>query len=406
MQICTVNKTNIKMKKMKKLSVSILATVAILLSSCSLDNDDENQGIIPGTEVTSQNLAGNLTTDLRLTSGIAHNLIGALLVKDGATLTIDAGTRINALAGGTDVYILVEKGGEIIADGTADNPIVFTSNATNPQPGDWGGIIVNGKAPLSRQAGSESNSAAEVNAAILYGGAVSEDNSGILNYVKIEYTGARIDDEAEHNGLTLNAVGAGTVISNIAILNGDDDGIEFFGGTVNATNILVVNAKDDMFDFTQGYVGTCTNLYGVRENGYTAVTSDPRGIEADGNLDGNTPTDIDQSQFTIDKITIINNASGVDMSDGIKVRRGATATITNAYLSLGTGATYSDLVDLTDGKGDGTDAISITGNANTANGLDITDIKNTTSGGASVSITAATTGGADSSVFAWSGYSF
>ena len=393
------------MKKMKKLSVSILATVAILLSSCSLDNDDENQGIIPGT-VTSQNLAGNLTTDLRLTSGIAHNLIGALLVKDGATLTIDAGTRINALAGGTDVYILVEKGGKIIADGTADNPIVFTSNATNPQPGDWGGIIVNGKAPLSRQAGSESNSAAEVNAAILYGGAVSEDNSGILNYVKIEYTGARIDDEAEHNGLTLNAVGAGTVISNIAILNGDDDGIEFFGGTVNATNILVVNAKDDMFDFTQGYVGNCTNLYGVRENGYTAVTSDPRGIEADGNLDGNTPTDIDQSLFTIDKITIINNASGVDMSDGIKVRRGATATITNAYLSLGSGATYSDLVDLTDGKGDGTDAISITGNANTANGLDITDIKNTTSGGASVSITAATTGGADSSVFAWSGYSF
>ena len=406
MQICTVKKTNIKMKKMKKLSVSILETVAILLSSCSLDNDDENQGIIPGTEVTSQNLAGNLTTDLRLTSGIAHNLIGALLVKDGATLTIDAGTRINALAGGTDVYILVEKGGKIIADGTADNPIVFTSNATNPQPGDWGGIILNGKAPLSRQAGSDSNSAAEVNAAILYGGAISEDNSGILNYVKIEYTGARIDDEAEHNGLTLNAVGAGTVISNIAILNGDDDGIEFFGGTVNATNILVVNAKDDMFDFTQGYVGTCNNLYGVRENGYTAVTSDPRGIEADGNLDGNTPTDIDQSLFTIDKITIINNASGVDMSDGIKVRRGATATITNAYLSLGTGATYSDLVDLTDGKGDGTDAISITGNANTANGLDITDIKNTTSGGASVSITAATTGGADSSVFAWSGYSF
>ncbi|MDB4210024.1 hypothetical protein N9732_02475 [Polaribacter sp.] len=384
----------------------MLATVAILLSSCSLDNDDENQGIIPGTEVTSQNLAGNLTTDLRLTSGIAHNLIGALLVKDGATLTIDAGTRINALAGGTDVYLLVEKGGKIIADGTADNPIVFTSNATNPQPGDWGGIILNGKAPLSRQADSESNSAAEVNAAILYGGTISEDNSGILNYVKIEYTGARIDDEAEHNGLTLNAVGDGTVISNIAILNGDDDGIEFFGGTVNATNILVVNAKDDMFDFTQGYVGNCTNLYGVRENGYTAVTSDPRGIEADGNLDGNTPTDIDQSLFTIDKITIINNASGVDMSDGIKVRRGATATITNAYLSLGSGATYSDLVDLTDGKGDGTDAISITGNANTANGLDITDIKNTTSGGASVSITAATTGGADSSVFAWSGYSF
>ena len=391
---------------MKKLFVSMLATTAILLSSCSLDNDDEDTGGNTGGEVTAQNLAGNLTTDLRLTSGVAHNLIGALLVKDGATLTIDAGTRINALAGGTDVYILVEKGGKIIADGSADAPIVFTSNATNPQSGDWGGIILNGKAPLSRQTGSESNSASEVNTSILYGGNVADDNSGILDYVKIEYSGARIDDEAEHNGLTLNGVGSGTVISNIAILNGDDDGIEFFGGTVNATNILVVNAKDDMFDFTQGYVGTCTNLYGVRENGYTAVTSDPRGIEADGNLDGNTPTDINQSVFTIDKVTIINNANGVDMSDGIKIRRGATATITNAYLSLGAGATYSDVVDLQDSKGDATDATTINGLANTANALDITDIKNTTSGGATVTLAAATTGGADTSVFAWTGYNF
>tara|TARA_B110000908_G_scaffold48384_1_gene59081 strand:- start:857 stop:2011 length:1155 start_codon:yes stop_codon:yes gene_type:complete len=384
----------------------MIATIAILLAGCSLDNDDENTDGNTGGEVTAQNLAGNLTTDLRLTSGVAHNLIGALLIKDGATLTIDAGTRINALAGGTDVYILVEKGGKIIADGTADTPIVFTSNATNPQPGDWGGIILNGKSHLSRQTGSESNSASEVNTSILYGGNVADDNSGILNYVKIEYSGARIDDEAEHNGLTLNGVGSGTTISNIAILNGDDDAIEFFGGTVNATNILVVNAKDDMFDFTQGYVGTCTNLYGVRENGFTAVTSDPRGIEADGNLDGNTPTDINQSVFTIDRITIINNANGVDMSDGIKVRRGATANITNAFLSLGVGATYSDVVDLRDGKGDGTDAISITGNANTANSLDITDIKNTTTGGATVTLTAAATGGADTSVFAWTGYSF
>ena len=384
----------------------MFATTAILCASCTLDNDDQNTGGNTNNEVTAQNLAGNLTTDLRLSSGIAHNLIGALLVKDGATLTIDAGTRINALAGGTDVYILVEKGGKIIADGTADNPIIFTSNATNPQPGDWGGIILNGKAPLSRQSGSESNSASEVNTSILYGGNIADDTSGILDYVKIEYSGARIDDEAEHNGLTLNGVGSGTVISNIAILNGDDDAIEFFGGTVNATNILVINAKDDMFDFTQGYTGTCTNLYGVRENGFTAVTSDPRGIEADGNLDGNTPTDSNQSVFTIDKVTIINNAENVDLSDGIKIRRGATATITNAFIRLGTGATYADVIDLKDSKGDATDATSIIGVANTENGLDIADVKNTTSGGATINLSAGTTGGADTSVFAWTGYSF
>ena len=391
---------------MKKLVLSVFATTAILCASCTLDNDDQNTGGNTNNEVTAQNLAGNLTTDLRLSSGIAHNLIGALLVKDGATLTIDAGTRINALAGGTDVYIMVEKGGKIIADGTIDNPIIFTSNATNPQPGDWGGIILNGKAPLSRQSGSESNSASEVNTSILYGGNIADDTSGILDYVKIEYSGARIDDEAEHNGLTLNGVGSGTVISNIAILNGDDDAIEFFGGTVNATNILVINAKDDMFDFTQGYTGTCTNLYGVRENGFTAVTSDPRGIEADGNLDGNTPTDSNQSVFTIDKVTIINNAANVDLSDGIKIRRGATATITNAFIRLGADATFADVVDLKDSKGDATDTTSILGVADTANGLDIADVKNTTSGNATITLSAGTTGGADTSVFAWTGYSF
>ena len=391
---------------MKKVILSILSISTLLLASCSLDNDDENAGGNTVGEVTAQNLAGNLTTDLILDASVAHNLTGALLVKDGATLTIEAGTRINALAGGTDVYILVEKGGKIIADGTEAKPILFTSNASIPKAGDWGGIIINGIAPLSRQASSNSNAATEVKNSIFFGGDDVNDNSGILNYVKLEYTGARIDDEAEHNGLTLNGVGAGTTISNIAILNGDDDAIEFFGGSVNTSNILVVNAKDDMFDFTQGYTGTCTNLYGIREANYTAVTSDPRGIEADGNLDGNTPTDIAQSDFTIDGITIINNGDTVDMADAIKVRRGATATITNAYIALGSGATYSDFIDLKDGKTDANDNTSITAVGNVANGLDVTDNKNTTSGGATITTSTGTSGGADNSVFAWTGYSF
>lgn len=391
---------------MKKIILSAITISSLFFASCSLDNDDEISGGNTGGEVTAQNLAGNLTTDLTLKSGLDYTLTGALLVKDGATLTIEAGVRVKALAGGTDVYLLVEKGGKIIADGTAANPIVFTSNATSPKSGDWGGIILNGKAPLSRQDGANSNSTTEVNTAIEYGGDVANDNSGILNYVKIEYTGARIDDEAEHNGLTLNGVGSGTTISNIAILNGDDDAIEFFGGSVNATNILVVNAKDDMFDFTQGYVGTCTNLYGVRENGFTAVTSDPRGVEADGNLDGNTPSDINQSNFTINGLTIINNANGVSLSDGIKIRRGATANITNAYLSLGSGAIFSDVVDLKDSKGDANDSTTITAVANSENGLDVTDVKNTTTGGATINVTEGTTGGADTSVFSWTGYNF
>jgi len=391
---------------MKKTILTIVTISSLIFTGCSLSDDDNIGTGNGGGEVTSQNLAGNLTTDLTLRSGVAHNLIGTLLVKDGSTLTIEAGTTINALAGGTDVYILVERGGKIIADGTAANPIKFTSNAVIPKPGDWGGIIINGSAPLSRQTGTDSNAATEVNNGIFFGGANAADNSGILDYVIIEYSGARIDDEAEHNGLTLNGVGTGTTISNIAIFYGDDDAIEFFGGTVNTSNILVVNAKDDMFDFSQGYAGTCTNLYGVRENGYTAVTSDPRGIEADGNLDGNSPSDINESNFTVNGVTIINNADGVEMSDGIKVRRDATATITNAYLALGAGAIFGDVVDLQDSKTDATDATSVTAVANAANGLDIDDVKNTTSGGATINVTAGTSGGADNSVFAWTGYSF
>ncbi|WP_299015627.1 hypothetical protein [uncultured Polaribacter sp.] len=391
---------------MKKVILSMLAVSALLMTSCSLDNDDENSSAPIGGVVTPANLAGNLTEDLTLSASVAHNLTGALLVKDGATLTIEAGARINALAGGTDVYILIEKGGKIIADGTAANPILFTSNASIPAAGDWGGIIINGKAPLSRQASAASNAATEVQNAIFFGGDAADDNSGILNYVKLEYTGARIDDEAEHNGLTLNGVGTGTTLSNIAILNGDDDAIEFFGGTVNATNILVVNPRDDMFDFSQGYTGTCTNLYGIREANFTAVTSDPRGIEADGNLDGNTPTDIAQSNFTVNGLTIINNGNAVNMADAIKVRRGATATITNAYVALGAGASYSDFIDLQDGKTDANDNTNITAIGNTDNGLDINDNKNTTTGGATISTSAGTSGGADNSVFAWTGYSF
>lgn len=383
---------------MKKLTLSLLAVAALIFASC---DDDDNDG---GGGNQDNTISGNITSDLRLTAGTDYVLNGALFVKSGATLTIDAGVTVRALAGGTDVYIIVEKGGNIVANGTATSPITFTSNATNPQPGDWGGLIINGNAPISRQTGTDSNAATEVNNTIFFGGSNATDDSGSLQYVILEYTGARIDDEAEHNGLTLNGVGSGTTINHIAILNGDDDGIEFFGGTVDASNILVVNAKDDMFDFSQGYTGTCSNLYGVRESQYDAVTSDPRGVEADGNLDGNSPTDINQSDFTINGITIINNGNGVEFSDMIKVRRGATATITNAYVALGTGATADDFIDLEDGRGNSTANTSITVIGNPANNLDTTDNKNTP--GATLNISTGTTGGVDNSIFSWTGYSF
>lgn len=124
-----------------------------------------------------------------------------------------------------------------------------------------------------------------MNSAYTYGGNNPSDNSGVITYLILGNTGARSSADVEHNGLTLNGVGNGTKIENLYIYDGADDGIEFFGGSVNVKNLLVVNSDDDMFDFTQGYNGTLENAYGIWEVGYVSSESD-RGIEADGNLDG------------------------------------------------------------------------------------------------------------------------
>jgi len=374
----------------------MLAIAAFSLASCETDDD------VSGTTPPAQgfDLAGNITVDETLTAGNAYRLTGSLFVKSGATLTIEAGTTISAIAGGTDVYVLVEKGGRIVANGTAANPIRFTSAVQ--QPAAWGGVIINGDAFISGQNPQGQNTAGtEVNTGITFGGNNDTQDSGILNYVIIEYTGARIDGSAEHNALTLNGVGSGTTLSNIWLANGDDDGIEFFGGSVNASNIFVLNAKDDMFDVTQGYRGTLTNLYGVREAGYTAVTSDPRGIEADGNLDGNSPSDNTQSVFTVNGVTIQNRGNDVDFSDLIKVRRGATATINNALAGTFGTATASDFIDLEDSKGNATAATVVNATASgTADGSDVKNAPNAT-----INVNATNTG-ADAAAFSWTGYNF
>ncbi len=390
------------MKTMKAKFLTLFSIV-ILASACTDDADP----IVNVPPTTNNTLSGNITSDVTLNATTEYSLNGALFIKDGATLTIPAGTTIKAIAGGTDIYILVERGGKIIANGTATQPIKFTSSATAPQAGDWGGIIINGKSTISKQAGSLGEAATEINNSILFGGNSPTDNSGILNHVIIEYTGARIDDEAEHNGLTLNGVGSQTIISNLYLRYSDDDAIEFFGGTVNVSNILVVNCTDDMFDFSQGYSGTVTNAYGIRENNYFPVTVDPRGVEADGNLDGNSPTDVQQSDFTINGITIVNNAGGgtATMQDVFKIRRGAKATITNAYVKFGPGTTAIDLIDLKDGKGDANEMTTIEFTRDLANGLGAAEIKNTTLGTAQL-LESTTQIGSSTTVFSWTGYTF
>lgn len=357
-------------------------------------------------KLAEDELAGSVSGTKNLDAAVTYKLVGPLIVEDGATLNIPAGTVIKAKEGFNN-YILVLQGGKINVNGTALNPVKITADKDNAGQGYWGGLIINGRAPL---AGGTIGST-EISSAFSYGGTDPNDNSGTLTYLILANTGARSSADVEHNGLTLNGVGNGTTIENIYIPDGADDGIEFFGGTVDVSNLLVVNSDDDMFDFTQGYSGTLSNAYGIWETGFLSSESDPRGIEADGNLDGNFPTHTGQSNFTINNITFdlrLAQASDTDVSnvtnkmqDVIKIRRGAKATITNALVK-GTG-TAIDLIDFTDGKGEGdiTSVISLTNQLSSAHLGG--DIKPVTASGAVIE---SGNTGCPVNIFSWTNYPF
>ena len=360
---------------------------------------DGNITSLTDPDYSTTSLKGNITADLSLPKG-EYILDGALVVKNGFKLTIAAGSTFKATPGGTNVYLAVEQGAKIDASGTAALPIVFTSNSGNPRAGDWGGFLLIGKAPISG-GGTATTEVVD----FTYGGTDPADNSGILKYLTVEYTGARINGDKEFNGFTMYSVGSGTVVENIASKYGDDDAIEFFGGTVNVKNILVVNAKDDMLDYTQGYTGTIDNAYCIRELGFNDVTSDPRGVEADGNFDGLAPTQAGQSNPVFKNITIVSN-SVVALDAIVKIRRGSGITMTNSLAILGAKAPAptKGFVNFTDSKGDAANTASV---IITGQGLNL-DINNNFKGTSTGTITVSATGatGANTSVFAWTGYAF
>ena len=384
--------------KMKKFlfSLMMLVTMSTLLVLTSCDNES---GPIDKTDEEDKNLVGSINGVKNLDKTVEYLITGPVIIEEGGTLNIPAGTVIKAKQG-FENYILVLQGGKINVAGTASEPVTITADKNNAEQGHWGGLIINGKAPLS---GGEIGTT-EINADYKYGGTNVSDNSGSITYLKLEYTGARSDADVEHNGLTLNGVGNGTKIENVYIPNGADDGIEFFGGSVNVKNLLVVNSDDDMFDFTQGYSGTLENAYGIWEPGFVSSESDPRGIEADGNLDGNNPDQTGQSDFTVKNMTIdlrldASTAEGYYMHDVIKVRRGAKAVIENA-LVIGQGQA-KDLVDVNDGKGAGdpSTTISITSKLTTPlSGLKL-------NGAAILTEEEANTGCA-TDIFSWTNYEF
>ncbi len=251
------------MKTMKTIFKSILILVLIAgFISCS--DDDSLAPVIEGTTegvLEGNVLQGNITKDLLVKTG-NYNLKGAVSVKEGATLTIEKGTNFTVSstdqAAGINL-LFVEQGGKIIAEGTADQPIVFTSENKNAEggDGDWGGIGIHGRASMNAPGGTSISEAGQ----LPYGGSNDNDNSGILKYVRVEYAGqASSDGQFEYNAFSFFAVGSGTILENLEAFEGADDGFEFYGGTVSAKNLSAVGMEDDSIDWDEGYRGTLENI--------------------------------------------------------------------------------------------------------------------------------------------------
>lgn len=221
-------------------------------------------------------VSSNITTNTTWTSDKVWILPSRIAVENGAILTIEAGTVIKGVPGTQQnaSALVIAQGGKIMANGTSDDPIIFTSTDDNITSGTivspnlqastnskWGGLIVLGKAPISADAAVaqiEGIPASDVNGR--YGGSVANDNSGVLNYVSVRHGGTNIGEGNEINGITFGGVGSGTTVTNIEVVGNQDDGVEFFGGSVNATNVIVWGVGDDMIDTDQAYSGTIDNI--------------------------------------------------------------------------------------------------------------------------------------------------
>lgn len=289
------------MKVIKQALMVIVSAMAI--TSCVKVNvEGEGNGpVIPGSGDPNETkiLSGTIDESITLRKGV-FTLKGYVYVNNGAVLTVEPGTVIKSDISQKGALI-VERGSKLIADGTATDPIVFTSGkaAGEKAPGDWGGIILLGKAPTNRPTSPAPIIEGGVNRP--YGGTDASDNSGTLRYVRIEFSGIAAEPGSEINGLTLGGVGSGTILENIQVSFGADDAFEFFGGTVNAKNLVALGTYDDDYDFDFGYSGKIQFAVSLRDK--PSDTDQANGIECDNDGTGSTATPITYPQLS--NVTLI-----------------------------------------------------------------------------------------------------
>jgi hypothetical protein len=267
-------------------------------------------------------LRGRFTRDVVLTRDTFWVLRGTVFVQEPARLIIEPGTQIIGETA-TRGTLVIDRGAQILADGTREQPIVFTSDQPVGQRnrGDWGGLIINGRAPLNLPGGlgvGEGDTG-------IYGGTDPDDNSGILRFVRVEFAGIEFSPDNELNGIAFQGVGRGTIVDHIQVSFNKDNGIEMFGGSVDIKHAVLTNIGDDSVDWTFGWNGRMQFVV-VQQRG----DDGDKGIEADNN--GNNNDLLPRSHPTIYNATFIGDpttAFGAESVEGLRLREGTAGTLRN-----------------------------------------------------------------------------
>lgn len=347
----------------RKLLPSAALLLLPLLGACLDAGDDDGDPVGPTPVAGTADITTDITSNRRLYADTVYTLKGFIHVTSGATLTIDAGTTIKGDFNTIGSSLFVLRGAQIVARGTAERPIVFTSSQPAGQraPGDWGGLIIVGNATINRTPGTDvevegtgTASGAPVggqNYRVNYsGGTTDTDNSGVLRYVRVEFAGYAPSVNNELNSFTFAAVGSGTSLSYLQSMAGLDDSFEWFGGRADADHLVSYEAGDDHFDMSEGYQGRVQYLIALQTGQLTArpgagsPSGDPQGIENDGCF-GNTcgtgaTTGANATPLTtplVSNFTLVGTgataSSGTNGGIGMMLRRGAGGYYVNGILA-------------------------------------------------------------------------
>ena len=326
---------------MNKILLALVACSILAVSSCKKSDDDTDTGggTNPPPTGSTIDVRGVIRASETWKKDYVYRLRGYVYVTDGATLTIEPGTKIVSNKDSAGVLVIY-RDGKIMADGTSSAPIVFTSAESSPAPGDLGGIVIAGQATTN---GNHAVMEGGLDPAYsAFGGTNDTHNSGVIRYVRIEYAGKAVNPGDEVNGLSLYAVGSGTTIDYVQIVRGLDDAFEFFGGTVNCKHLIAYNSADDDFDMDDGYRGKIQFAISIKDPKFTDNKGTTGDVSNNFEVDNVNPANgflLTRAPITfpvLSNFTAIgpNNASGTsaDYGWGMRWRRGCKFILANSIV--------------------------------------------------------------------------